>query len=694
MTTSDAIERLLAISVEQHTLLSHVLKQQQADIVALKTEVQLLQRQANRMAVSNNSNGTESPTSSSSPSIVIRGMGGLRTKRAGDDELVIELSGAEPASSVAAQTPSSPSAAEPSSMPVRDAQLGSTSPAAAHAAAPVALAIDFSDSDSKPFKKVRQFQSNKPKPQILPRSLQRGGAAVAAPAKAAAATTSVAATATTAAAAPASTRATSAPLPSNGTMSPATFANASGPSAPPSHGDRASTLKDVSDGAILRSVARLTVGVEMERSNPDVVVSCVVISSDACCLVAGTSDGKLHMWVRPEPHASHGWRHVANVVTVEGAAPLVNALAMWGSLLLAGGSDGAVRAWRCRALAADHMQPGGELYVLRTFGARCAIDARGMQMGVQSIALPPVRFFSDETSREELLKNAAASCEERLLPSCWAVTGGQDGALCVWDVDTGELVQRELLGGSTTKKGKPKKGHVAPWVMSVAIAHGGLGKASPLVLSACASGEVLLWTATSIISGGAVAMSPLVITRRLQAALPSMLAVGGTPKPPPMLLVAALSADGTRAAIGLSDGVLRVWDAKEEVDKPAEMPPVAIELLSESASGAADSGERCSAEVSSMAWRETAVADVGESSSSQQTPSGAELFVTTGDKCTSWRFEPMGPSERRPSRSASRPPDCGDVYDMVVGDGAGGAAFAEDAELFLAAGGHVHCLAW
>ena len=288
-------------------------------------------------------------------------------------------------------------------------------------------------------------------------------------------------------------------------------------------------------------------------------VSCIAMSADGRCVVAGLADGRLHLWGR-HSRGSSRWVHCVEALASpgdgsdDGAAP-VTALALSGNVLLVGVGDGSVRTMRaCVDTDGDDSDGGesgeasdggsdasvgsgtpfviGELFPLRCFAERCAVVG-GMQTGVQCVAIAPPSPRSSATTVDDDEKEDEEDGREWALPAQWAASGGQDHAFCAWHPGTGELLHRERRRG---------------WIMAVSI-----GKlpatGRPALLVGVANGECALWL------GGAAGDAPLSRAVTLQRAKSERGEV----------FAARLAADASWAVCGTSLGLLQVWhrDATE-----------------------------------------------------------------------------------------------------------------------------------
>ena len=285
------------------------------------------------------------------------------------------------------------------------------------------------------------------------------------------------------------------------------------------------------------------------------VTCCLALSADGQCLVSGCEDGSLHLWTRGRAGDSN-WGHALTMMAGpenDGGDRAVNALALRGTLLLTASGNGAVWAWRAGLLDEEPEdgddEPDGELYPLRSF--QQPPGAGDDVAGVQCVALPPEGKPPGTAPRHSggARATAAESAEsaEWALPRAFAVSGGQDNSLCVWDTETGELLQHEVFKA---------------WVMAVSIGYAPDGR--PLVLSASADGECVVWQARRHV-GQLAHLSgsepPLERCRVLHARPKGRLVR--------TVRAAKLSADGAHAALGFDDGTLLVWDglAGREVDR-------------------------------------------------------------------------------------------------------------------------------
>jgi hypothetical protein len=401
----------------------------------------------------------------------------------------------------------------------------------------------------------------------------------------------------------------------------------------------------------------------------------LVLSDDGRCLVTGSEDGKLHLWVRGGRHCAL-WRHSITVM----ACPLrtgparedddlaVSALAMRGTLLLSGASDGIVRAWRC-GLELDldgrdhneeyegedkdededdeYLASMGELLPLHPFergdlftsrvgsSASANASAAPSDVAIQSLALPPL---ADVTLAHvgggggdgggggggvEWALPPKCECEWALPPK-WAVSGGMDGALCVWETQGGECLQREVHRNASA-------------VMAVST---GISRVDgrPLVMSASADGDVILWQASRHMPELAIGVDlrrsfgegPLEKACLLRARAAT-----------PQLYCARLSADGAFAAAGFGDGTLLLWDI-DGLRGPDGSLSVNVNGPGGSLSGcAAPCAKRSLAEqgtellpgVGSLEWRGSPAA-VGRA---------RELTVgSVGGVCSRWTVTPTG----------------------------------------------------
>ena len=160
-----------------------------------------------------------------------------------------------------------------------------------------------------------------------------------------------------------------------------------------------------------------------------------------------------------------------------------------------------MRAWRARAvveapaalsagvLEADDADEDidAELYPLRCFDGRCAV-VNGVQAGVQCVALPP----QDNGASSELAEWPWA------VPRQFAASGGQDGLLRIWDVESGAELQKIRFGPKVKKSGKAKKGVSGCWVTGVALARPRDACSRPLAFSGSSDGAVVIWAACSV----------------------------------------------------------------------------------------------------------------------------------------------------------------------------------------------------
>ena len=385
-------------------------------------------------------------------------------------------------------------------------------------------------------------------------------------------------------------------------------------------------------------------GSSSEKETP--VASCIVVGSEGRCVVAGFSDGYLHMWGRNRANTASQFFHIGSRLASpdsEDTAPEVYDLALSGSLLISGGADGVVRSFRARVDAdeeeeddeEDPIEPDHDFYPLRPFEGTTEV-VRGEQTCVSCVALPP---------------DSSGSAAPSALPEKWAVSGGHDGALCVWDADGGERLQRVLLGSLTTTKSKRAK-RSAPWVVGVSI---GIEKQGnrPIVLSANVDGELVLWVPNK---EGASEEEALVRLVQLRGA-------GGLTAP---LQTAKLSPDATWIAAGFANGALSVWNAQA----PSKFSPEAseTELKSVRLGGAGDGPG-----VSSLCWR-------AEGSSRLSLLVGSE-----GGACERWSLGGALSGGNKLAQPAMQLDEAGEIYMM--------GSCAPTGEVFLASGsGEVHGL--
>ena len=247
-------------------------------------------------------------------------------------------------------------------------------------------------------------------------------------------------------------------------------------------------------------------------------VSCVALDEGGGCAVTGAEDGALALWVRDE--GGGGWRlgAVTNAHDDE-----VESVAMRGALVLSGGGDGKVHAWRLDA-------EGELLWKLRTL---LSVKGDG-EVGVLSLAMPPADGGGGE---------AEADC-------AWAVCGAQDGRIRV--VATAGGTETQALRVRGRRPG-------AAWVYSLALGDGGGG--ASLLLGGTFEGLCALWRAAA----EPRAPPTFVLERELRP-------FSDDPNTDGVLSVALNAARGWAAA-GTNDGVVRVWavggDAQPLASEPA-----------------------------------------------------------------------------------------------------------------------------
>ena len=353
--------------------------------------------------------------------------------------------------------------------------------------------------------------------------------------------------------------------------------------------------------AVRRKLPKLRLGDRLRPTgaSEETALSSVVLSEDGRCLVGGGADGKLRMWVRDASAAASGssaWQLAAEAVACAAQAEEageaahgaeVNALALDGTLLVSGAADGRVRSWRARVEGGG--TDGAELYSLRSYadeerGHSAALAAqlarrgrcRGQWgLGVQCVALACAGGPS-----------APASAESG---DRWLLSGGQDGALCVWSLAAGRLLQRA------------QRKH---WVMAVSAASRVGG--SVLVLTGSFDGEVVVWLEHGATPAGDAGLAPA----------RTLLDAGGAGKGDGALSVSLSAALGLAAA-GFNGGSVRVW-------------PVGPDAGAEGSDAAVATGGEGG--VSALSWR-------GGNSGPAQLLAGAE-----GGECAAWRYAPAGPA--------------------------------------------------
>ena len=232
-------------------------------------------------------------------------------------------------------------------------------------------------------------------------------------------------------------------------------------------------------------------------------VSCVALDEGGGCAVTGAEDGALALWVRDE--GGGGWRlgAVTNAHDDE-----VESVAVRGALVLSGGGDGKVHAWRLDA-------EGELLWKLRTL---LSVKGDG-EVGVLSLAMPPADGGGGE---------ARADC-------AWAVCGAQDGRIRV--VATAGGTETQALRVRGRRPG-------AAWVYSLALGDGGGG--ASLLLGGTFEGLCALWRAPPAVD----APPTFVLERELRP-------FSDDPNTDGVLSV-ALNAVRGWAAAGTNDGVVRV----------------------------------------------------------------------------------------------------------------------------------------
>lgn len=402
-------------------------------------------------------------------------------------------------------------------------------------------------------------------------------------------------------------------------------------------------------------------------------ISCVVLSEDGRCLVSGTEDGFLHLWVRGK-RLNAGW---ARAFYMRGCPPAgddgdeaICALALRGTVLLSGGADGVVRSWRAAVIDEEYEADEGEdedvdgELVVRTTFESCSESLQEGTAGIQCLAMPPgAAAHSGTTAGGGGGTRGGGPKVAWALPDKWAVSGGQDKALCVWESEGGELLQRELM---------------RTWVMAVSTAIGADGR--PLVLSAAADGEVVLWQARPHLGSMAYLQpgaGPLERCRRL-------LTRNVAAKAHTQLVSARLSADGRHAIAGLQNGELRLWTAAVGaaggLEETAAEPTERIAKLPTEVGGGEGGG------LGALEWR-TDGDDGANGSASPRPPPELVVGSARGD-VSRWRWsaEGVAPPEML---QALAPPDGGGEAQEIYGL----ACYAPSGEVFAAtADGDIRCL--
>ena len=279
---------------------------------------------------------------------------------------------------------------------------------------------------------------------------------------------------------------------------------------------RAGAAAGARGGSALREQQRLS---RPSGDDGPSAVSCVALDEGGGCAVTGAEDGALALWVRDE--GGGGWRlgAVTNAHDDE-----VESVAMRGALVLSGGGDGKVHAWRLDA-------EGELLWKLRTL---LSVKGDG-EVGVLSLAMPP----ADGGGGGE------ADC-------AWAVCGAQDGRIRV--VATAGGTETQALRVRGRRPG-------AAWVYSLALGDGGGG--ASLLLGGTFEGLCALWRAPA--AAEPRAPPTFVLERELRP-------FSDDPNTDGVLSVALNAARGWAAA-GTNDGVVRVWavggDAQPLASEPA-----------------------------------------------------------------------------------------------------------------------------
>ena len=509
-------------------------------------------------------------------------------------------------------------------------------------------------------KPPREFVSHKPKGPTLPRSLQKDATPTA--------------TATTRSAPPPTPVARQA-APSPPAPAPTPQAPRTPPPPPPtpaapaaSGGDGAPHFAVAAATSALHQTYRLQVpatgfGHAADSALP--VASCVAMGSDGRCVIAGFDDGKLHMWGRGRATPSCKFVHCREIYSspfADGSASsAVYDLAFRGNLLLTANADGYVRAVRAHVDEDkeeeeegdddEPLEPDVDFYMLRAMD-ECTETVRNEQSAVACVALPPEPTTPCHTSGD------GADAAHGALPPSWGVSGGFDGYLYVWDIDSADCLQKTPLGANmlqTKSKRKPRLPYVVGVSIGMAAAHGGQPVARPVVLSANAEGELTLWVPSA---GAKAGPDGGVLVRLVQ-----LREAGGLSA---AMQTARMSADATAVAAGFADGALSVWTAAATSKFAPEAN--ALDLRGAPAAGVEGVG------VSSLCWR--AVGAPGSAAPGLELLAGSE-----GGECERWT---LGGAASRLAQPALQPGD-GEVYAM--------AACAPTGEVFCAsADGSVCCL--